>query len=290
MTRHHPERIDERHSVDPRAESTDADFHVFGRDQIRAVDHAAIHEFGIPGIVLMENASRHAADVCLDLLEGIGEPFVLICCGPGNNGGDGLAVARHLVNAGVPCQLVLTHPPERYEGDARINLEIAQRMAIPMITLDPAQPTATLAALDRADLVVDAMLGTGLDRELGGVFVDVVNWINQERKTGQLPMVLAIDIPTGMDCDTGRVLGACVTADVTITFVGLKRGFLELDAQARLGEVYVGDIGAPSSLCTRFGELVALTPRPGTTPSDLAEDPAATRRQHPGAEGQSPRN
>lgn len=290
MTRHHSERIDERHSVEARAESTDDDFHVFGRDQIRAVDHAAIHEFGIPGIVLMENASRHAADVCFDLLEGIDDPRVLICCGPGNNGGDGFALARHLCNAGVPCRLVLTHPSERYEGDARINLEIAQRMAIPMITLDQSDSAATLDALDRTDLIVDALLGTGLDRELGGVVAHVVNWINQRRAADDAPMVLAVDIPTGLDCDTGRVLGTCVTADVTITFVGLKRGFLELDAQARLGEVFVGDIGAPSSLCERFGEPVALKPRPGTMPDDATDDPAASRRQHPGADDSSPRN
>ncbi|MCK4872546.1 MAG: NAD(P)H-hydrate epimerase [Phycisphaerales bacterium] len=229
---------------------------VFSREAIRSVDHDAIHKYGIPGIVLMENASRCMGEEALDLLEHIEHPTVLICCGPGNNGGDGFALARQLHNQDIAVHILLTHPVQRYTGDALTNLRIAEAMALSMTILDEDDPHATLGQMPVADLIVDALLGTGLDRPIKGRIADVVVWINQQREMhgddGRLT-VLAADIPTGLDCDTGKPLGDTVIADVTVTFVGLKLGFCGLEAQPFLGDVCVCDIGSPVELLARYG-------------------------------------
>jgi hydroxyethylthiazole kinase-like uncharacterized protein yjeF len=127
------------------------------RAQVREIDRRSIEEFHIPGIVLMENAARAAADVACDMLDGncVGE--VLILCGGGNNGGDGLAVARHLHNRGADVALALTIDPAQYKGDARINWRIAGAMNIPWRRADPALILASPALL-----LIDAIFGTGL--------------------------------------------------------------------------------------------------------------------------------
>ena len=119
--------------------------YVFSRDAVRRLDRLAVEEFGIPSIVLMENASRHVTDVALDGLEAVDSPKVLIVCGPGNNGGDGLAAARHLHNAGLRVTVFLAGNPAQYGGDARTNLEIVKHMGLRVFQMDPANPARSLA-------------------------------------------------------------------------------------------------------------------------------------------------
>ncbi len=217
--------------------------YVLDRESVRAVDRAAIDEYGIPGIVLMENAARGLAAEAVAMLRGAEHepPQVLIICGRGNNGGDGYALARHLHNAGVAPVLAPLGEP-RGESDAGINDAICRRMGIRRIALDQLDGCA------KADLVVDAIFGTGLDRPTSGEAARVIDWINDAGRP-----VLAVDVPSGLDCDTGRPLGTAVRATRTVTFVGLKPGLVQLHAAPLVGEVVVVDIGAPVELTHRFG-------------------------------------
>jgi NAD(P)H-hydrate epimerase len=183
----------------------------------------------------MENAARAVTDAAMEMIAGQ-YPGVLIVCGGGNNGGDGLAVARHLHNRGVSVEIALAADPKTYTGDAAINFEIVRAMGIPSPGLEVGH---TPPALGRAELIVDALFGTGLRSPPRTRWqIDLMN----ERGVP----VLAVDVPSGLDCDTGEPLGpACVRATRTVTFVAEKTGFANPAARQYLGEVIVGDIGCP---------------------------------------------
>jgi len=246
---------------------------VFDRAGVRAVDRAAVEEFGIPSIVLMENAARALCREAIGMLAERGAsvaPQALIVCGSGNNGGDGYALARHLHNQGVEALLAPLGDPDA-ASDAGVNREVCRRMKLREI--NTARDLSR--ALAAADLVVDAIFGTGLDRPMSGAAADAINAINAGGKP-----VLAADLPSGMDCDTGLVLGCCVRATRTVTFVGQKLGFAGLDAQELLGELVVGDIGAPRELLERFGRPAGTVahPEPPEHEVEMVERVAA----HPG--------
>ena len=206
------------------------------RKQVRDVDRRAMEQYQIPGIVLMENAARAVAVVAWDML-GRRPGDVLILCGGGNNGGDGLAAARHLHNRGAAVSIGLTTDAKKYQGDALVNWNIASAMKI------PSGPFEAAMLGRRPALVIDAIFGTGLSEAVREPFPEIFAAVN-----GAGIAVLAVDVPSGLDCDSGRPLGACIKADRTITLVAPKIGFAEPEAQAFLGEVVVGDIGCPPEL------------------------------------------
>jgi len=206
------------------------------RAQVREVDRRAINDYGIPGIVLMENAARGVAEDAARFLEGIDNPTVVIACGGGNNGGDGLAVARHLHNAGVKVTIIPSWTTDP-TGDAAINLDIATAMKLPMAHAHDIR-------LNEFSLVIDALFGTGLKRPIAGDDALLVHLINATRAP-----VSAIDLPSGLDCDTGEPLGdACVRARRTVTFVVEKAGFANPRSREFTGEIVVADIGAPPEI------------------------------------------
>ncbi len=235
---------------------------VFDRASSRAVDRTAVEEFGIPSIVLMENAARALAANALEMMHA-SPGSVLIVCGSGNNGGDGYAAARHLHNAGCEVTLCARGEP-RAQTDAAVNRAICERMRLRFIDINQLERSGTTPAL-----VIDALVGTGLDRQVEGEAARLIQLMNEMRSRGS--RILAADIPSGLDCDTGRELGTAVRADRTISFVGWKKGFLtpgipgtpgiprtpEIrdgnDAAWFTGEVVVGDIGAPAELVRRLG-------------------------------------
>ncbi len=245
-----------------------AEIHVFTRAGVRALDQAATEELGIPGIILMENAAVSLAQAALDLIASRGLSRIAIACGPGNNGGDGFALARHLANRGFNPLIIATVPIDRLQGDAGVNARIAERMELRII--DPILAMAPQAALEivlddgpiaptdeeaRRILIVDALLGTGADRPVAPPLDRLVQWMNGMRRRGST--ILAVDIPTGLDADTGLPLGGpCVHADVTLTLAGIKKGFLHPDARRHTGEVIVGDIGVPMSLLRKHATAV----------------------------------
>jgi NAD(P)H-hydrate epimerase len=237
---------------------------VFSRDRIRALDEAAAGELGIPTILLMEHASLALAKHAIEMAPNGG---VLIGCGKGNNAGDGLALARHLSVRGLPVCVVLAED-DSLKDAAGANLAIARRLGIP--TLSPGgKPAAALwregaRILGDVALIVDAILGTGLSGAPRGPVLELIHAVN-DREVVDAP-VLAVDIPSGMDADTGEAPGDpgdAVIADRTVTFVGLKKGFLSLEAQRLLGEVYIEEIGTPRSLAEKFGEVLPTSEPPG---------------------------
>ena len=172
------------------------------RSQVREIDRRAVKEYHIPGIVLMENAALAVTQAALEMLRPARHGGAVIVCGGGNNGGDGLAVARHLHNRGVSVEIALAVDPEAYKGDARINWQIIKAMGLKVTPADE-----TESALARgAGLIVDALFGTGLSAPPRDPrMIELMN------KHGAA--VLAVDLPSGLDCDTGEPLGpACVRA------------------------------------------------------------------------------
>lgn len=223
------------------------------RADVRSVDQLALEVYGLPGIVLMENAGRNATAAVLQQVEDLtGERFV-IAVGPGNNGGDGLVMARHLDNAGAAVQVVLAAAPERFRGDAAVNLRVVERAGIPLTCLAGATATAWQAAVAKATCLIDALLGTGATGPARGDVAQAITAIVARRAEPPAPRIIAIDLPSGLDCDTGKPLGPCVAADVTLSFVAAKIGFSAPGAARLTGRVEVLDIGVPRSLLARFG-------------------------------------
>jgi NAD(P)H-hydrate epimerase len=207
------------------------------RAEVRELDRRAIEDLDIPGVVLMENAGRGTADLLLAL--GCAGT-VAVCCGKGNNGGDGLVIARHLVNHDVPVRVLLFARPEDLGGDAAVNFQVTLRMRVPVtVYADPSFDQRALRTdLAGADWVVDALFGTGLRGPVGAPYDRIITAINASGSK-----VLAVDIPSGLDCDTGYPLGAVVRARVTATFVAPKLGFANPAAAPWLGRSYVIGIG-----------------------------------------------
>jgi NAD(P)H-hydrate epimerase len=212
------------------------------RDEARELDRRAMEEFGVPGVVLMENAGRGMAELLLSL--GVGGP-VVVCCGRGNNGGDGFVIARHLDNAAVKVRVLLLGDPDRLPADAAVNYRILMHSGVPLDVYGEAgtDESRLRAELDAADWIVDALFGSGLRGPLRPPFDCVVAAINASRAR-----VFAVDIPSGLDCDTGRPMGPTVRAHHTATVAALKKGFAEPVAREWLGQVHVVGMGAPRRL------------------------------------------
>jgi NAD(P)H-hydrate epimerase len=215
------------------------------RQQLRDFDRLAVAEYGIPAEVLMENAGRSAAELLLAL--GATGP-VVICCGKGNNGGDGFVLARHLDLRSVPLQILLFGKSADLRGEAKTNLTILERAGLPVTSVDQSNLQDLDRELARAQWIVDALYGTGFSGSLRPPMDEVVNRINA---TGR--PVLAIDIPSGLDCDSGLALGPAIHARHTITFVAPKVGFQNPTAAPYLGQLHIAGIGAPRALLERFG-------------------------------------
>jgi NAD(P)H-hydrate epimerase len=213
------------------------------RDEVRAFDRYCIERLGIPGIVLMENAGRQIAEAARGMVRGAPGPRVLVLAGRGNNGGDGYVVARHLALGGLAAETAVLAARGQIEGDADTNLRILEAMGLPVHVLaGPADETVreVRRLLAQADLIIDGLLGTGARGEIREPYATAIAAVNETGKP-----VLAIDIPSGLDCDTGRPLGPTLRAAKTVTMAALKIGFRNPEAAAYTGEIVVADIGAP---------------------------------------------
>jgi NAD(P)H-hydrate epimerase len=224
-----------------------ADCIVMTRDQVRAFDQWAINTLGIPGVVLMENAGRSCAELLEEKLAGLSEPKVSIFCGTGNNGGDGYVIARCLLNKGFNVKVVICGERAKIKGDAGTNLQILERLTGPVAEMKLDEENIKDVVLNfaaDADIVVDAVFGTGLKGRLKETHKLLIESIN---KLGH--PVLAVDIPSGLDCDTGRPLGDAIKAEYTVTFVAVKKGFVQNEQAARYtGEIFTASIGLDPKL------------------------------------------
>jgi len=211
--------------------------------QMRKIEQMAIEETGIPSILLMENAAIRLTEHCLKYLENIKNPKVLIFAGHGNNGGDGFALARHLHLKGIEAKIIFTGDLAAVndkKNDAVINLNIAKNLNIPIEqNID--------SEIANYDLVIDALLGTGLDRNVEGKYKDLIEKINHYAK-----YVISADIPSGVHSDTGRIMGCAVKAAETVTFAHPKPGLYIYPGAEYAGKIHIEDITIPSTLINKI--------------------------------------
>lgn len=218
------------------------------RDESRQVDQLAVDQFGMSGLVLMENAGREAARVIAERF-----PLVDTCilCGKGNNGGDGYVIARHLqlaqaaVSGNGTVWIVSVVDPAELTGDAAVNANIADLAELPITVVTDPQQLA--AAVGSPDLIIDCLLGTGTQGNPRGLYADVIRLAN-----ALAAKRVAIDLPSGLDADSGSAGEPTFHADLTLTMVAPKTGFAAGTAQAVLGEVVAIPIGVPLRLLSRF--------------------------------------
>jgi NAD(P)H-hydrate epimerase len=242
---------------------------------MRGVDRAAIETLGIPGLVLMENAA-------IGVVDAVGERFpeasrIVIFCGPGNNGGDGLAVARQLAARGHRPEIGLVFGGREASGDCAVQLRICERMGLaPRVVGNGGEALALGAG---SDLVIDALFGTGLDRALAGAFAEVIAAIAALRAEGAA--VLAVDLPSGLDASRAQPIGPHVEADLTVTFAAPKIAHVLAPASAAAGELVVADLGIPPELIEQAEGGLSLLTADELATYVAPRDPAA----HKGAFG-----
>ena len=216
------------------------------RQQSRDVDRRAIEEFGLSGLVLMENAGRGVADRLVDL--GAKGP-ILIACGRGNNGGDGFVIARHLDAAGVEVRVAVWGARADLQREAAVNLEVLLRSELPVEFFEDHTPAADWWACQAdCDWIVDALLGTGARGNPRAPLDAAIRGLNALGRP-----ILAVDLPSGLDCDTGVANEPTIRATETCTFVAAKPGFFAETAQPYVGNLTVLPIGVPRKLLADLG-------------------------------------
>lgn len=213
--------------------------------EMQAIDKKAITKFGIPGLILMEHAGMRMTEAIVNRLAGKiqGKRF-LIFAGKGNNGGDGFVIARQLINMGADVKTFLLYPTNRLQGDAKTNYDILVNMKAKIYpVLKPRDFQRVEIALTYSDYLIDAILGTGFKGTLQGLLKDLVELLNKSDKP-----IFAVDIPSGLEADTGRAKGSCIRADMTVTFGFPKIGLCMEKARKYVGELWLGHISFPPLL------------------------------------------
>lgn len=223
-------------------------------DQMQRCDRAAIERYRIPGLVLMENAGRAVVEAMEQVCGNLSGKRVLVCCGKGNNGGDGFVIGRHLANRGVFADVLLLGKRTDVRGDARVNLEVLLRMARTQDASVRLTETLNARALRRVappDAIVDAIFGTGFDGEPSGIYRSAIEWIN-----AQGVFVVSVDIPSGVVASTGGISGAAVRAHLTVTMGAAKIGQFLGTGPDYCGTVRIADISIPRALLVPRGKAV----------------------------------
>lgn len=227
--------------------------------EMRRIDQRTIETYHVPGIVLMENAGLQLVRVMREhVLQGATQR-VTIVTGQGNNGGDGFILARHLWHIGVPVSVLCLVPGHQLRGDARTAYRMAQAYGVPMVTCTTPQAwhRQSPALLHATDIIVDAILGTGLNRAVTGVYAEAITALNATHKP-----ILAVDIPSGLSADHGNLLGVHIQATHTVTFALPKRALLLYPAAAAIGQLHVVDIGIPQQAIAAEAPSVTLIQAP----------------------------
>ena len=231
-------------------------------EEMRDFDSVTIQEYGIPGIVLMENAGRSTFELLNELLEDDqGDVNISVVAGPGNNGGDGYVIARYLVNRGVEVDTFILSPREKIRGDAKANLDILEKIGARIWEIE------TVDELDQAEeiwadssIIIDAILGTGLKQDVRSPYREAIEKINSLDA-----FVLAVDVPSGLDSDTGNIRGVAIEADLTVTYGFQKLGMAMYPGRSLCGQIKVVDISIPQIAVDRRTPLVKLYKDPDLT-------------------------
>lgn len=213
-------------------------------EEMKALDTAAIEEYGIPGLVLMENAGRQVVEVIRQVLGEVRDKVITIFIGKGNNGGDGLVIARHLLNMGAEVKVLALANVEEITGDAAVNLEIWRKMGQKIYSLHHGDGINIVRlVLMNTDLIVDAIYGTGFRGKIGEKVGRIIEVLNGSGKP-----IVAVDIPSGLEADTGRVNGPCIQATHTVTFGLPKLGLILEPGADYAGQLHIADISIPTVL------------------------------------------
>lgn len=216
---------------------------VVTNQQIKEIDKKAIEEYGIPGLVLMENAGSRIFQNLKNIYTDLKLKKVIIFAGSGNNGGDGFVVARHLYNYGVRVKVFTFSPFNKIKSEARVNLEIIDKMGIELREIDTVKFEEIQETVQNSDMIIDAILGTGLQGKVTGLMAKIIDFINNANKE-----MIAIDVPSGLNADTGKIEGPCIRATYTITLALPKVGLLLYPGASYTGKIIVEDIGIPINL------------------------------------------
>jgi hydroxyethylthiazole kinase-like uncharacterized protein yjeF len=220
--------------------------------EIRELDRRAVEEYEVPADILMEDAGAAAFNVIRREIGIEGKKFTVLC-GPGNNGGDGFVVARHLHAAGADVKVLFFAERSKYKNESGKNLDIIAKFPIETIFVTSAAPIEQPVA--NADVIVDALLGTGIDRDVQGLIGEVIKLVNQSGKK-----VVAIDIPSGINGDTGQIMGAAIKADYTVTFGLPKIGNLLYPGFGNGGKLFVSHISYPRTLSDATNLKIEIAP------------------------------
>jgi len=206
--------------------------------QAKDIDIKARNIFGISTLVLMENAGRQVFEEAIKILHS--RKSLAVFCGPGNNGGDGFVAARHLLTYGIRPDVFLAGKFFEVENEAKVNLEILLRLKPKITEVNKENLDLVKNKICQYAFIIDALLGVGLQGEVRGIFQDLIGMINTAKA-----YILSVDIPSGLDATTGRVLGCAVKADQTVTFIAKKRGMVYADGRRYCGRIVVKDLGIP---------------------------------------------
>jgi NAD(P)H-hydrate epimerase len=223
-------------------------------NEMQKIDRSTIESFGLPGRILMENAGRGATQFFLEQFKDAKNKKVGVIAGRGNNGGDGFVIARYLAQKGIRVTVYLLSEHQKVSGDAAANLQLLSPLKVPVIEMpDATSFSAHEIAMRHEEIWIDAILGTGLRSDVKGFFKDVINFINHSNKP-----VFAVDIPSGLNSDTGQPCGACVWADATATFAFAKTGHFLFPGADYTGNLKIIDIGVPPHIANDVSPLQYL--------------------------------
>ena len=224
-------------------------------EQMRSFDFAAINEFAIPGVVLMENAGRASFEILRGLLDDdLDGLHVSIVAGPGNNGGDGYVIARYLINNGAEVETFLLSPREKIRGDAMLNLNILEKMGARIWEINSIDTLESIQEMwAQSSVIVDAILGTGLQSEVRSPYREAIEKINDLDA-----IKLSVDIPSGLDSDTGKIHGVAISADITVSYGFKKLGMAMHPGLGLCGQTYIIDISIPKNAVQKNTPKVIL--------------------------------
>ncbi len=245
--------------------------------EMREMDSLTINEAGIPGVVLMENAAGNAAKVFVEHFNPPWGSFILVFCGKGNNGGDGYVMARYLHEKGMKVSVAVTGEKTSITGDALVNLNVIEKMGLEIIEITGDEVLESfLDNFSECDFIIDGLLGTGLNSPVRGIYKKIIENINMSGRP-----VMAVDIPSGLNADTGQKMGSAVRADLTVTFGFPKPGQVVYPGADFVGKLVNIDIGIPRMISERFKQLHRLI-----EPDDFTEDLLKEKKDaHKGSRG-----
>jgi ADP-dependent NAD(P)H-hydrate dehydratase / NAD(P)H-hydrate epimerase len=225
---------------------------VTGQREMQLMDRYTMEMLGLPGVVLMENAGARVVEEILACFPS-SKPRVLVLAGGGNNGGDGFVISRRLIDLGVEAQVCLLADPVRISGDAKVHYNVYSNRELPIYYLHEVSPAKLKAKLEWADVIVDAILGTGVNGPVRDPLGEVITQVNHYKGN---KLILSVDIPSGVSSDTGKVDGVAIKADKTVTFVFPKKGFFLNQGPHYIGEWKAVDISVPPSVAKEIGLLM----------------------------------